>query len=162
MPVSTSIVVQFSQNAAGGHLSAEIDSRDTGLNKGNTSFIPGDTAYFLLFKSPDVIIDALAVSAGSLVSAAGGLYDVEEWVTFADVLEMTPSKPITSGFSFQWFGNNLGPITVVGGVMRCAIKGIGVAKVKYQSQYTGHGIASPSTLNGLSDFQIAALVKGHN
>lgn len=162
MAVTTSIVVQFSQNSAGGSLSAEIDSREDGLNQGKSSFAPGDRAFFLLFKSSDVAVDSVVASGGSISSAPGGLYDVEEWLTFADATEANLSKPMYSGFTYQWYGNNLGAVTVSGNKVTAPTKGVGVLKVTYKAAYDAYSLASPATMNGKSEFQIAVLVKGHN
>ena len=40
-----------SSSVPGAHLSAEVDSRPTGLNGGKTSFQPGDSCWFLVFIS---------------------------------------------------------------------------------------------------------------
>lgn len=167
MAVTTSIVVQFSAGSSGDSLSAEVDSREDGLNQGKTSFAPGDTPVFLLFKSSDsVIIDAVIPSAGAispvLVDPLLGLYDVEEWVTFADTTEASLQKTVYSGFTYLWYGNNLGTVTVSGNKLVCAVKGVGVLKVKYKAKYVPYSLASPSLLNGKSDFQIAVVVKGHS
>lgn len=162
MAVTTSIVVQFSQGTAGGSLSAEVDSREDGLNGGKSSFLPGQTAYFLIFKSPDVVLDAVLSSAGVLNDVGEGLMDVEEWLTFSDASEVSTSKRVESGLSYQWYGNNLGAVTVSGDKLVAQTKGVGVLKVTYKAKYRAYGLSSPALINGKSEFQIAVLVKGHN
>lgn len=162
MTVTTSIVVQFSQGASGGSLSAEIDSREDGLNLGKSNFLPGDSASFLVFRSPDVTLDLVSASAGTVSSIGSGLYEVEEWLTFADSVEVTTGKRVHSDFSYQWFGKNLGAVTVSGDKVVCPTKGVGVLKVSYKAAYEAFTLASPAQINGKSEFQIAVLVKGHN
>ena len=41
---------------AAGHLSAEIDTRPTGLNGGRNAFNPGETVYILVYKTDNVTI----------------------------------------------------------------------------------------------------------
>lgn len=164
--VSTTIVVNFTSNN-GGALSAELDSRAEGLNNGKTSFAPGETANFLVFASPDVTIDALLASFGTPIQISpspinGGLFEVEEWVTFAETAEASLQKPYTSGFTYEWFGNNLGTLTPNGSkVTKADAKGVGTAKIKYYAAYTAYAIQSPAQMNGKSEFQIIVLVKGH-
>lgn len=167
MAVTTSIVVQFSQGGAGGSLSAEIDSREAGFNAGKSSFFPGETATFLVFKTPDVVLDEVSASSGSIgipvSDPHAGLFSVEdEWITFAGVSEASTAKLVHSGFTYQWFGNNLGAVTVVGGKVVAPLSGVGMLKVSYKAKYVPYSLASPSVLNGKSDFQIAVLVKGHS
>lgn len=160
--VTTSIVVQFSQGASG-QLSAEIDSRPEGHNSGKTSFAPGETAHFLVFKSDDVTIDQLIASYGAVSYLGEEDFDVEdEWLQFADTNEANLSKPYASGFSFQWYGTNLGTLTPVGNKVTCPTKGVGMAKVSYTARCRVYALPSPSQINGSSNFQILVLVKGHS
>lgn len=166
--VTTSLVVQFS-NGNNGILTAEIDAREAGLNGGDTSFSPGDIAYFLVFKSPDVVLDLITSSIGSaaITSMGVGNYIVgdtgeEEWLSFADAKEADLSKPYSSGFEYEWFGNNLGVPVVQGNKVVVPSKGVGMLRVKYNSQYTAFGLSSPSNINGETDFNILVFIKGHN
>lgn len=161
--VTTSIVVQFSSSTGSGQLSAEIDSREDGLNKGKTSFVPGDPAAFLVFKSPDVILDAVQATGGSISPAGSGSFSVvDEWVQFMDTDTASPAKYISSGLTYEWFGNNLGAVTFKGGNLVAESKGVGMLKISYIAEYEAYRLQSPSQMNGKTDFQIAALVKGHN
>lgn len=163
MAVTTSLVVQFTQGQQSGQLSAEVDSREDGLNLGKTSFLPGDAANFLVFKSDDVVLDSLLASAGSISYVGAGFYVVEdEWVQFADTNEASVQKPITDSFVYQWYGNSLGTVEVKGGKLVSQIKGVGMLKVSYRSAYVAYRLGSPATINGESDFQILVMVKGHN
>lgn len=159
MAVTTSIVVQFS-SSSGSVLTAEVDSREDGLNNGKTSFSPGNTAKFLVFKSDNVTIDSMVSSAGTLSPAGSGTYEVEEWVTFSNTAETSVSKPVASGFSYEWFGTSLGTITASETSLRVESKGVAVAKVKYQSKYLAYALASPASLNGESEFQIVVFISG--
>lgn len=160
--VSTSIVVQFSQGSSGGSLTAEVDSREDGLNLGKTSFSPGDTARFLVFSSSDVTIDSVVSSAGTITPLGEGMYLVEEFLTFADTIEATTNKVPYSNFISQWYGTNLGSVTVKGNTVTATTKGVGVLKVSYKAKYNAYALASPSHINLKNEFQIVVVVKGHN
>lgn len=164
MAVTTSIVVQFTQGGGdSGRLSAEIDSRPDGLNGGKTNFNPGDTAHFLVFKSDDVVIDEVTASAGSITAGVASDYEIkDEWVNFIDTDEANPAKPISSGLTYQWFGNNLGAVRYLNGKLISDVKGVGVLKISYRTAFLPYSVNSPSSINGLTDFQIGVLVKGHN
>ena len=56
--VVATLNINFSADttAAQGQIKLEIDDRPEGLNKGDTSFAPGDTAYFFLFKDENVTL----------------------------------------------------------------------------------------------------------
>jgi hypothetical protein len=47
------------------YLSAEIDTREEGPNEGKTSFSPGDTVWFLVYKGESVDLVSAEASAGS-------------------------------------------------------------------------------------------------
>lgn len=162
--VTTSIVVQFSSSgsASASSLSAELDSRPDGLNQGKTSFLPGDTAAFLVFKGPAVILDSVLASGGAVGLIGEGLFEVEEWLTFANAKEANTAKQVFSDFQYQWFGNNLGLVTYDGSVVTAENSGIGMLYVTYKAQYVAYRISSPSLMNGKTSFQIVVVVSGHD
>lgn len=162
--VTTSIVVQFSSSAglSSSTLSAELDSRPDGLNGGKTSFLPGDTAAFLVFKGPAVVIDTVTPSAGAVALIGEGLFEVEEWLTFANAKEANTTKLVFSDFSYQWFGNSLGSVTVEGSVVTAASSGVGMLQVKYKAKYVAYRLTAPSLLAGKTTFQIVVVVSGHD
>jgi len=159
--VTASLVVQF-RNQAAGILQAEIDGRPNGYNKGRTSFVPGDSPAFLVYRSAGVTIDAIELSAGNLLVLAPVLVDVEEFLTFARADEATLSKPYHSGMVAKWLGNNLGSAALVGDtVLRLADKGVGVLKVRYQARALAYRISGlPTVLNGETEYQVLAVISG--
>ena len=117
MATNSSIVVSFGNQsaaatAANAHLSAQIDSRPTGLNGGNTSFNPGDTCWILIFMSDNVALDGDPVlSAGTL--GGGQLVtgiSITEQLTFANVNTASLSVPSTGITSSKWLGRSLGTL----------------------------------------------------
>lgn len=168
MAVSATIQVSFGEGSdAGvdGHLSASIDDRATGLNGGDTSFLPGDTAYFLVFKSDNVAYDTPIASAGSIVAASlpSGYVEKEEDISFADADSGSLSVPASEILSYQWMGRSLGDLTLQPDKMTvtASAKGVAVARVTYRAPCSAHGLQSPSSLNGLTDFSILVFIRGH-
>jgi hypothetical protein len=159
--VTASLVVQF-RNEAAGVLQAEIDARPAGYNKGRTSFVPGDSPAFLVYKSFNVTIDSVEVSAGNLATLAPVLVDVEEIITFAKADEATLQKPYFSGMTGKWLGNNLGSLTLVGDTkIRIADPGVGVLKLSYKTRALAYRMAGlPTTLNGEAEYQVLAVISG--
>lgn len=168
--VSTNISVQFGSAAAadaGLLLKAEVDSRDDGLNAGNTSFIPGDSVGILLFKDDLITQLDRVVTAGSLAQAGSGSFLVEnEVLTFSDNTEVNQEVsfqyPVYSGFTYKWLGTDGGAIQVVDRqVARKPSAGIGVAQVSYTTFYTAYRLNSPSILNGETEFSILVVFIGN-
>lgn len=80
--VTTSIVIQFADEAsADSYLSAEIDSREDGLNAGKSSFRPGDAPWILLYKDPALSITTVLTS-GSLNQGSPFDIEIDEYITF--------------------------------------------------------------------------------
>lgn len=160
--VTASIVVQFTSEGAAGLLNAEIDSREDGFNAGKTSFQPGDSPAFLIFKSSDVNIVSIEPSAGNIASLASGLLDVEEFLTFANKTEANLSKPISGALTAKWLGNNLGVPQVVGdNLVRVPTQGVGVLKVSYKAPFLARRLSGlPSVLNGETEYQVLILITG--
>lgn len=166
MSVSATIQVSFGADVGegDGHLSAEIDDRSNGLNDGDTSFSPGDTAYFLVFKSQNVVYDTPISSAGSITAAtvSGGYVERVEDLQFADTDTATLQVPASSIVSFEWFGRSLGDLALTDPqAVKASAAGVGVCRVTYQAPCTAHGLVSPASLNGETSFTVLVFIRGH-
>lgn len=164
MAVTASITVKFGAEAADDALLlAEVDDRpaaEGGLNAGKSSFIPGDTAYYLVYKHK-ITSTTHTASAGSAAYNSSGTRQITETVSFLKEQDASVRYPITSLDSFEWLGNDLGAITSTGGSnIRCAEQGVGVALVTYTTSFDAWGLSSPAEINGRSSFEIAVLIEG--
>ena len=160
--VKTSIVVQFTSADGAGHLSAEIDSRPEGYNKGVTSFVPGDSPAFLVFKSSSVTIISVEPSAGNITPLAGGSVPIDEMLHFPKETEASLQKPRSGELGSKWLGNDLGAIELIGDQkVRVATVGVGVAKVQYNSTFLAYRLGNlPITLNGEANYEVLILITG--
>lgn len=162
---NATIRVQFG-NADGdvaGHLSAEVDTRPSGLNGGRSSFSPGETVYILVYKTDNVRIADTLCSAGSLSAQGSTVVTVSEELMFEDADTATLGKPARSSLSQAlWYGRSLGALILESDRMtvRAASKGVAVAKISYDALALVYALSSPATLNGETDFSILALIKG--
>lgn len=165
--ISTSFVVQFSPESTGGPssiLRAEIDAFDGGLNGGKTSFIPGDSPVFLVYKSSNVTIDSITVSLGSAASLGQVTTPekIEEDISFIDSDTANTSYPVHSGFESKWIGNALGAANLVGdSLVRANAKGDAILKVKYYSRPNAYRITGiPNEYDGETTFSTLVVVRG--
>jgi hypothetical protein len=168
MTQSTSIIVQFGTDtsadaAANAHLSAEIDSRDDGRNGGETRFRPGETAYFLVYKSDNVNIDDVIASAGSIGSHGSENVEKSEDITFANTDEGRLRVPASGGITgTKWMGTSLGSLSMDGPTtVLASSEGVAVAKVTYRANALAYSITAPSEINGETDFSIVVVVVGN-
>ena len=169
MSNTTSIVVSFGSQsaaatAANAHLSAQIDSRPSGLNGGNTSFNPGDTAWFLIFMSDNVQLDGAPVASAGTIGGGqlvSGINIVEQ-LTFANTNVANLSVPATSIASNKWLGNNLGALSLTGNKSEVTASqtGVGVCKIDFLANALAYSITAPQTLDGETSFGIAIVVNG--
>lgn len=168
MANTTSIVVSFADqaaaSAANAHLSAEVDSRPTGLNGGKTSFKPGDTAWLLIYMSDNVELTGTPIaSAGSIGGgqAITGISKTQE-VTFANEDSSSIQVPSTGITAIKWLGTSLGALTLEGNktAVKAASKGVAVAKVTYSCNATAYSITAPVTLDGETSFSIVIFIEG--
>lgn len=164
MAVTATILVDFGADGAGdaaGHLSAELDDRPDGLNGGLTSFQPGDTAYFFVFASSNVTHGDPIPSAGTVAPATIGVVTRAETVTFANTNTATLPVPALAITDYAWMGTDLGAITLTDEMtVTAASSGVAVCQVTYTTQPDAYGLASPSSLNGLTEFDILVYVRG--
>lgn len=168
MAITTSITVSFgnsegSDGESNGHLSAEVDSRENGMNKGKTSFEAGDTVGFLVFKSSNVTYSSPKSSAGSIGGGGGGAVERTEEITFAGTDTASLSVPCSGIKSIQWIGNSLGSPALDSEdkvTLKLSSPGVGIAKITYIANADGYTLTSPSSLNGSKNFSIAIFIAG--
>lgn len=164
---NTTIRVQFGTSsdsaAADGHLSAELDSRTDGLNGGKTSFAPGATAYFLVYKSDNVTITDVIASAGTVSQTSTATVQKTEEIQFEDTDSATIDVPAASGItSTTWFGRSLGSLSLQSDktTVKASSKGVAVASVTYDATALVYAITSPASIAGITDYSIIVLVQG--
>lgn len=165
MAVTATILVDFAQggeSGATGHLSAEVDDRADGLNNGDTSFQPGDTAYFLVFKSANVTHTDPVPSAGTVTAATVGIVTKEDQIIFANVATGSLPVPALAITDYEWMGTDLGTLTLGDDEMTvtAATAGVAVCKITYTTQPEAYGLASPANINGETDFDILVYIAG--
>lgn len=161
---NATIRVTFGSGAVtpGAHLSAGVDDRDAGLNNGDTQFQPGDTAWFLVYKSQNVNVDYVKASAGTVVNSGPQNFSRTEDLHFEDGDSASLPVPSSGITSVLWIGNSLGNLTLSGDEMsiKADSKGVAIARVTYMVTPESFGIVAPTTVAGLVDFPILVLVKG--
>lgn len=168
----TTQVVQFGTGSddpyANLHLSAEIDDRDNGLNNGDTDFAPGDSAYFLIYKSSSITLSLPVASAGEVSYQGTTTVRKEDFVTFANEPEGSIEVPASSIASREWIGNSLGDSELVNETtlrLKEVPEGIyaGVLKVTYDAIATVGKLNSKPFADAnpdLTDFEIVVVVVG--
>jgi hypothetical protein len=164
MAINTSFQISFGvgQDASQGHLSAEIDDRVDGLNGGNTRFVPGDVAWFLVYKSANVSYQNPIPSAGSVSGGGAITVEIEEDISFADTDTATLRIPANAITSITWLGNSLGGLTLTDPqTVRASAKGVAVARVRFQATAYAHALQSPASVAGLTDFSILVYILGN-
>lgn len=165
MSVTAHLVVQFSASASSGQssgLSAEVDSRLDGLNNGVTDFLPGQTAYILVWPTGTAVVDQVLPSAGTVIAAGEASVFLEETLQFANTDEATTRRKVTDSASWTWLGNSLGDITFDGTKAKAQVKGVALATVKYRAVAKVYALTSPNSVAGLRTFDILVVVTGHD
>lgn len=158
--VTTSIVIQFGdEDSEQYHLTAEVDSRLDGFNKGNTKFIPGDSPAILVYRSPELSLQLIA-STGSLGSLGTGTIDVEEYLIFANEATAQLSKPPQGSVTLKRLSGPTGA-RVVGKEVVLSQAGVGVYKANYKAKYDAYRLKNvPTTLNGETSFPVVIVIIG--
>lgn len=113
--VTTSTIVNFSSTAgnASNIFRLEVDDRPAGLNKGNTSFRPGDNVGLLLFQSANVTLLEILVTFGSLANKGATTKTLDDqWLTYGNEPEASVGYPLTT-YDFGWVGTDLGGVTLI-------------------------------------------------
>lgn len=161
---TTTVRVTFGQTVGRGdtYLSAEIDSREDGLNGGKTSFAPGETVYFLVHKGANVTIDSVEASAGTASLGSEIEYAKEDDVIFEGASTASLPMPSLGIVSVRWMGRALGDVTLGtdAQTLTASSAGVAVARVKYTVKATTGTLTSPASIDGETNFSIAVLITG--
>ena len=161
--VTASIVVNFTSEGESGSgiLQAAIDDRPSGLNSGKTTFYPGDSVGFLLYRGANVNIDQVLSSAGAITPMGEQDVVLTEYLQFAGVKSATLQRPALGLGGYKWLGNDGGEISLVDEVnISIAEPVLGLLKVVYQARAYGYKLAGvPHPLNGEYAYTVLVLVE---
>ncbi len=91
---------------ATGNIKLEIDDRADGLNNGNTSFKPGDDAYYWLFKDSNVTLLEHIVTAGGTSSQGSDTKAIDENITFTNSDTGSLGYPPDGAVTMDWLGRS--------------------------------------------------------
>lgn len=148
-------------------LIAEVDSRDDGLNKGKSTFLPGEDVYILLYQGSGVTLQSVVASSGQILaqpSLSPQIVELEEDVIFANESQANVSKPIYQLASTKWLGNSLGNIVKSGeSLLSLATPPgavyAGVNRINYKSQAKVYKLTNTLIAN-LTDYSIVVVFIG--
>jgi hypothetical protein len=110
--VVATLNVSFGEDTATtqGNLKLELDDREDGLNGGDTSFAPGDDAYFFLFKDANVdLITTTPITTAGGVSAASdptGTKAIDENISFSNSDTSSLGYPPDGAVDANWLGKS--------------------------------------------------------
>lgn len=164
--VTASIVVDFDAGEGEGILLAEVDAFPSGLNQGNTTFAPGESPGFLVYRSSNVVIDSITSSHGSISSLGGGTTPdpIIDDLIYTDDKKAQVQYPIYSGFSAKALGSNFDPGTISHDEVSVSIENqvVSVIRATYTSYFSKYRLTGiPDSLNGETSFPVVILVTGH-
>ena len=141
--ITASIVVSFGgADDSEGLLLAELDSE---LNNDKSSFLPSETAFFLVYKSANVTFDFPKASSGGIIGGNVVTRTIEEQLRFtrpedAVSLAKVPSGSVTV---VRWYGNS-GDLTFNGRIASLASGYPAVVDVQYVSEAYSYELIPPS------------------
>ena len=119
--IKTSFSFTFG-NETSGQASAEIDTRtleeggDNAARLGKTSgFLPGEAISFLIYLSPDIKVDYIKTTIGTITGGSSESIKHEEDLKFPNLTSTANlAKTAVSNTTLtpKWIGNNLGSLTL--------------------------------------------------
>lgn len=95
-----------SSSQASGNLKLELDDRPDGLNKGDTSFQPGDDVGYVMYKDDNVTVVEHESTAGGISAAGSMTKDVEEKVNFSNSDSGSLNYPPYGSVTLSWLGRS--------------------------------------------------------
>lgn len=159
---NATVRVQFgSGSLESDHLSVEVDDRSSGPNEGKTSFLPGDTAWFLVYRSAGLEL-TLDASAGSITGGQEVTLTKTEDVAFEDTAAGSLPVPAVAITDVLWIGRSLGGLQLSkdGKSITASASGVAIARVTYVAKAVSYALTAPASVAGLNDFDVLVLVTG--
>lgn len=104
--VATLNVSFDSSSTTNGTLKLELDDRVDGLNGGETSFGPGEDAFYFIFKDSDVTVVEHIATAGGISDSGNGTKTINENVTFTNSDTGSLGYPPANTVSLSWMGRS--------------------------------------------------------
>ncbi|MBF0189085.1 MAG: DUF1320 family protein [Magnetococcales bacterium] len=146
----------------GGHLSARLDDREHGLNRGRSTFPAGGAAHLLVQHDPRTAITNLTSSAGSLHTNPDQTWQITEEIAFISTATAQLAQPAISIDSVIWLGNDLGGLTLApdGTTVMASTAGVAIARVMVTVRATSWQLLAPDRLAGLDEFPVLVRVSG--
>lgn len=145
---------------------------DDDRNQGKTCFMPGDTAYIKVYTIPhtanlEVFTTFGSISAVGSYSESFPATDESSYITFAGTTESSVSKPIISGFSYNWIGSTYYSVSGVSydeGSIQVRLSDpsadperfAGVMEISYNTLYRSYAL-TVSSLGGRSEVPVLVL-----
>lgn len=165
--VTATIVIKFPdfvEDTLEGILIAQIDTRDDGLNSGDTAFQPGDNIGFLVYKNSKVVNLKLLPSTGNIVIISiAQVRSITEDISFAHKDTASVSFPISEGITEEWVGFNRGPVNIENDRDLVLSDGVstGILRVTYDTVFDAYSLqGTPSQLLGKSEYPVLVTVVG--
>ncbi len=142
--LTSSVTVSFKTDIDG-VLVMEVDDRPDGLNGGGTTFYPGDSPGFLIYKSSAVSIYNIRATEGAVADLGSGSRVVTEWLTCAMDKRATTKYPVTGGLSvLQSKGDSITGYQVAEEGITFPTKLLAVVEVQYTTNFTAHRLTGAS------------------
>lgn len=143
--VTTSLQIVFAVEGSSGEIKAEVDSRELGLNSGETQFYAGDSPGFLVFKEDGVGKLRLESSEGGIQSVTSGSIEVEEWLVFANSNSVGFQYPPNTGVALvEVNANNSASFRKSGAQLVSDKNTVAAVKVRYRTYFTGYRLTGAS------------------
>ncbi len=164
--ITASLVVEFADPDGDGVLLAELDSFPTGLNAGNTNFVPGDQPGFLIYHSSNVVIDSITPSAGAISTLGGGTTPelIVDDLVYTDERTASFRYPNKASLALTQLGSNhdFGATTASETALSVQNVGVGVIRARYHSTYRKYRLGGvPATLGGETSYPVVIFITGH-
>ena len=163
--ITATLVVSFTDpdvaSEANASLSAEIDSREDGLNGGDTQFLTTDFdgAGYLVFASPGVSYTQQA-SSGTPSGAGPQSVEVVETITFTKTKEASLSKTPSGGVTWIHIGGDNVTPNVNGNKLTLATPAFSVLQATYHAAADGYRIQPPNAIPGVKDLAVVIFIEG--
>lgn len=150
--------VRVSEGLSATHpdLFIELDKRESGANRGNVNFSPGDTAHFLVTPGAHTSLLGVDSSTGSLIAQAPTLYSYTEELAFVSSNTATLSRPMVEVDSVVWLGRDLGAVDLEkdGKTLISQTLGTAIARVTGKVDAQLYQFKSPQTVANEEDFPV--------
>lgn len=152
---STTITFAVVSDADGSSITVELDAA---ANNSKSTFLPGDTAHFLVHANPPGLAVSVDTTVGAVAANGTKVVAVEEQLQFVQSAEESLGKVPNGTVTTAWIGRAGGAPTISGTSVKLPGVTNGVLKCNYETTAKSYRLSGVTIPTGMDEIGVLIVV----